>query len=137
MKKMFLIGTALTVLISNNCFAETRSTEKEIAKAVKATVATFRDRGMAGLTGMTEDCYASLKGKQFYCLYLDVASRHIDIMFVYAMNYPPTAFFSQDQFEQRVVPVLMRAKMNSEQGNGYMEMLTKVIGGAVEKEMTK
>ncbi|MDD4913353.1 MAG: hypothetical protein PHP57_13760 [Sideroxydans sp.] len=140
MKNISSIGLILMMLLSTSGFAESRSqatVEKELAKAVQVSVGAYSSGGMVALVQKVEGCYQKPKGSQFYCLYLDLASRHIDQMFAAAMNFPPTAYFADDVFMPRIIPVLVGAKMDYAQANGYLAMVSPIINKLVDQQLAK
>lgn len=139
--KIFLpASVTLMLMISTSCFAEVRSpatVEKELRMTAKVTVQTFRKGGISELFRMVEECYQKVEGNQFVCLYIDLASRHIDQTFAAALNYPPNDNFSVDQQLLRSLPVFNRAKMNNEQITNYLLMVKPVINKLVDQELSK
>jgi hypothetical protein len=140
MIRTFLICTLLISTLSSSANAQSRTAadvEKDLRKAAKTSVATYRSNGMSGLIGKTRECYKNLDKYKFYCVYFDLASRRIDQIFVAGMNFPPTEYFDDDEFGARVGPVFIRANMDMKQANKYLEELTPVINKLVEDNMRK
>ncbi len=86
---------------------------------------------MVGLIAQTSECYANNRQNRFYCLYLDLASRKIDQIFVDAMGWPATEFFSDAEFGPRIIPVLVEAGMDMDAANAYLRTVTPVINKLV------
>src|SRR6266446_159668 len=101
-------------------------------KKVYGGEAVYRESGMAGLTGKTQDCYDNVKKHGFYCVYLDLASRRIDQLMIAAaarqgMNFPKMEFFDDELFGSRTATVFRKANMDMETSNAYLRSLTPVI----------
>lgn len=138
MKKVaLLIRVALTSTLTTVCFAQVQPNENvvtDVVQAAKTAVATYQESGMTGLIGKTKECYQKLNGKQFKCVYLDLASRRIDQIATIGTNFPPNIFFANEQFGVRMKSALLgRANMNQEQANEYLRTITPVINQLVEK----
>lgn len=124
-------------LSTSDATAQTRSAanvEKDLIKAADTAVATYKKTGMAGLAANVQDCYEKQKNK-FYCLYLDLASRRIDQIFVEAMHFPPNEFFADEKFGGRIGPVLAKSNMDMDTANQYLATTTPVVNGLVEKRL--
>ncbi|MGL5036669.1 MAG: hypothetical protein ACRC6F_02865 [Aeromonas sp.] len=108
---------------------------RDLTKATDLAVTIYREQGMAGLVSKTQECYQSNTQSPFYCVYLDLASRHIDQMFVQAMQVPPNAFFADKQFGSRLGPVFSGANMSMDTANQYLASTTPVINQLVDKKI--
>ncbi|MGL5404311.1 MAG: hypothetical protein ACRC9I_11260 [Acinetobacter sp.] len=108
---------------------------RDLTKATELAVTTYKDQGMAGLVTQTQGCYQTKTHDPFYCVYLDLASRHIDQMFVQAMHVAPNAFFADEQFGSRLGPVFASAKMSMDTANQYLAQTTPVINKLVDKKI--
>ena len=83
----------------------------------------------------TTDCYRNLDAHPFFCGYLDLAARRVDQETSAASNLPPSEFFADAQFGERIVRVLNKANMNQDQANAYLRTVTPEINKLVEVEM--
>jgi len=95
---------------------------------------------MSGLIIATQDCYKKLDKYKFYCVYLDLASRHIDQIMVegaaqQGMSFPKTEFFDDEQFLQRVGEVFLKADMDMDRSNKYLATITPIINKLVEDNL--
>ena len=108
---------------------------KDLVKAADTAVLAYKETGMSGLIIKTQECYEQNTKNLFYCVYIDLASRRIDQVFVESMNFPPNEFFSDEQFGSRVVPVLASANMNMDVSNKYLMIVTPEINSLVEKKL--
>jgi hypothetical protein len=116
-------------------FAQARTAadvEKDLKKAARSSVATYKKGGMSGLISATQGCYNKLDKNKFYCVYFDLASRHIDQIFIEGTNFPPNDFFADEQFGPRVAEVFTNANMNMTQCNDYLAKMTPIINKLVE-----
>ncbi len=137
-KMIFAVALSLLFMFSKSSVAETRSPatiEKELKLTTKVAVQAYRKGGMAELFQMVEDCYQKVEGKQFVCLYLDLASLHIDQTISAAMNYPPNDNFSNTQVISRINPVLKSARMDRETASRYLVMTISTINKLVDQEL--
>jgi len=92
---------------------------------------------MSGLIKATQDCYKQLDKYKFYCVYLDLASRHIDQIYIKGTNFPPNEFFDDAQFGPRVADVFEKANMDMNQSNEYLAKMTPIINKLVEDNLRK
>ncbi len=128
------------LVISDSRRAETRTmsdVQRDLVRAAKTAVRVYKQNGMAGLIGETNECYDKGKENGFYCVYLDLASRHIDQIMVAGaahsgMTFPKTEFFDDELFGSRIVPVFRKANMNMDKSNQYLRTLTPAINKLVE-----
>jgi len=135
-----LIGTLLISTLFSSAVAHPRTAadvERDLTKAAKTSVAIYRSNGMSGLIVKTEECYKNLDKHQFYCVYLDLASRHIDQDFLAGTNFPPTEFFADEQFGARVGPVFVKTNMDMQQANAYLAEITPIINKLVDDHLRK
>jgi len=137
MKKLTL--TLFTCLLTIVCFAQAQpngNIATDLAQAAKTAVATYRESGMAGLVEETKECYEKTSGKQFKCVYVDLASRRIDQLSIVGTKFPPNVFFANEQFGSRMQSALLgRANMSQEQANEYLRGMTPVVNQLIEKEI--
>jgi len=92
---------------------------------------------MAGLIIETQECYKNKLTNVFYCLYIDLASRHIDRLFVESMRFPPNDFFSDEEFSTRIGAVFTGLKMDVDTARRYLSSVTPVINQMVENKLFK
>lgn len=130
---------ALLLLTNFGCFSNLtyarseEEIEKDFSRAATNAVETYKKEGMSGLTTKTQDCYDQHIENQFFCVYLDIASRHIDQMAVEEMHFPPNEYFADKQFGTRLAPVLTSANMDMNSANTYLKAIIPVINNSVEK----
>ena len=137
LKQLFVLSLFLIAgILQNSAHARTpEEVARDLAKATDTAVAIYKTQGMAGLIIKTEDCYEKNTKNLFYCVYLDLASRRIDQVFVEAMRFPPNDFFTDEPFGSRVRPVFIGANMNMKTANQYLASITPVINNLVEKKL--
>ena len=116
--------------------------QKDLIKAIKIAISVYQKEGMAGLIVQTKNCYANVKQNGFYCVYLDLASRHIDQLMVagtaeLGMTFPKTVFFDDELFGSRIATVFRKANMDMETSNTYLRMVTPVINKLVEDNLLR
>lgn len=141
----FMINLIIVSSLLFSSFAQARTAEdivKELKKAARSSVAIYKSGGMSGLTDATQNCYSKLDKYKFYCVYLDIASRHIDQFMVegaaqQGMRFPKNEFFDDEQFLQRVGGVFLKANMNMNQSNEYLDDMTPIINKLVEENLMK
>ncbi len=109
----------------------------EMDKAASIAVNAYKEGGISGLVIESQECYKKHKSPAYYCLYLDVASRHIDDIFSAALNIQPTPYFSGDQWSSRIVTVLMDAEMDDKTAKKYLETIIHSLKNMVEKKLEK
>lgn len=90
------------------------------------TVSTYKESGMIGLSMLVEESYMKNKNKLFN-IYLDIASRQLDQIFVIGMNYPPNEYFNDDNFYKRIKAKLAKVNINKHEAMSYLESITPVI----------
>jgi hypothetical protein len=130
-----LIAFSVGFLSSNSYARLGAGVARDLQKAADSAVGTYKTDGMTGLVAKTTECYATNAKNRFYCLYLDLASRKIDRMFVDSMGWPPTQFFGNEAFGPRVMPVFVEAGMDMHDANSYLRMVTPVIDDLVLKKI--
>lgn len=138
MNKLLLSVGVMCLLSLNFGSAEARNQatiEKEVNRAAQTSVHAYKAGGVSALIQKVESCYDKTQGSQFYCLYLDVASRHIDQTFSSAMNFPPSRFFSDKEFMDRIIPILIKAEMTPESANEYMIATSRVVINVVDRKL--
>lgn len=89
-----------------------------IEKAVKTAFEIKNMGGMIGLISEIKKCYNN-NSNQLYCVYLDIASRHIDNLVVMGAAqqgeiWPKTDFFEDKLFSSRIADVYMNQNMTKE-----------------------
>lgn len=137
LKMFFVLSLYLSVVIlQNSAYARSPAeVARDLAKASDAAVSTYSKEGMSGLIVKTQECYERNTGNLFYCVYLDMASRHVDQIVIEVMRFPPNEFFVDESFLSRVGPVLIGAKMDMNAANQYLATVTPVINNLVEKKL--
>lgn len=137
LKIIFAFLLSLSTIFAQNTASARSNAEvsRDLAKATDAAIAAYKKGGMSGLITKTQDCYEKNTKNLFYCVYLDLASRRIDQVFVESMHFPPNEFFSDAQFGPRVEPVLASANMDMNTANQYLGLVTPAINSLVEKKL--
>lgn len=77
--------------------------------ATDLAVASYKSGGMAELAGQTKQCYEKALSTKFFCVYLDIASWHIDHAVILGGGYPKTAlheYFLDGKMMPRIQPIL-------------------------------
>lgn len=136
--KSICITFILLFFITFEASAQARTSanvEKSLVKAADESVATYKKSGMSGLIVNTQNCYERAKINPLYCVYLDLASRHIDQIFVEAMHFPPNEFYADEQFGSRIITVLAKENMSMDVANQYLATVTPLINKFVEKKL--
>jgi len=114
-----------------------RIVKKNLIKAAKTAVAAYKEDGMLGLIAKTQECYSD-NGNKFYCVYLDFASKHIDLIMVneaarQGVSLPKTKFFDDELFWPRIAAVFEGANMSREAGDAYLHSLIPAINKLVNE----
>ncbi len=137
--KNLSISLVIMLMISATAWAARTGDDiqKDLNKAAKTSVEIYNKSGMAGLIGETEKCYVNSKINKFYCVYFDLASRHIDQIMVEAaakqgMTFPKTEFFDDELFGSRIGPVFANANMDMDKSNKYLQKMTPLVNKMVE-----
>jgi|GEM_PF-3964485 len=138
--KMIGLLTAVSLSLMTTTFnvaqARTQSDiQRELEKATTTAVEVYKEAGMTGLIGETQTCYKRLKPSAYYCVYLDLASRHIDQIFIAGTNFPPNAYFNGEQLSSRIGPVFLSAKMDMDTANTYLSTIIPVVNQLVDKKI--
>jgi hypothetical protein len=142
MKKVAAILVFVTFFISGQAYARTEAeVQKDLIKAATITASVYRKDGMSGLIEKTQTCYNNTNEDGFYCLYFDLASRHIDQIAVegaaqQGMKFPKTPFFDDDLFGARASLLFQKANMDMKTSNDYLQSLTPVINKLVEDNIS-
>ena len=135
--KSLLFLLLFGLIIQANVQAKTGLDVKDdLIAAVNKAVNVYNDNGMSGLIAETERCYRDVNQNPFFCIHLDLASRHIDRLMVagaaqQGMTFPKTGFFEDQLFGQRIVPVFRHANMDMEASNAYLRLVTPVVNRLV------
>jgi hypothetical protein len=143
MKHVSILLLLVVLLISVHAQARTEAEiQKDLIKAAKTAVKVYRNNGILGLIAKTQDCYDNAGKYEFYCVYLDLASRRIDKIIrataaIEGINFPKTEFFDDELFGSRVAPVFIKANMDMERSNEYLRLLTPVINKLVEDNLLR
>lgn len=111
--------------------------KKDMVDAVKSAIKIYKVDGMSGLAIESDSCYSNAKTTGFYCVYFDLASRHIDELVIASaakngMNYPKSEFFDDPLFLPRIAIVFKKADMSMDESNGFLRSVTPFINGLVE-----
>jgi hypothetical protein len=132
------------ILIASVTVASTQQqqrTEEQVAtdllKAAKVSDTTYRSNGMSGLIGKSKDCYKQLAKFKYYCLYLDLAARHIDRLGGGGKTFPLTEYFDDDQFLNRAGEIFIKSNLTMEQANEYLANMTPIVNKFVDDQAKK
>ena len=143
MKHVSVFFLLVALLISANAQARTETeVQNDLLKATKAAVKVYQKNGMSGLIVQTQKCYDNVDQNGFYCVYLDLASRHIDQLTLAnaaqnGMTFPKTEFFDDELFRSRIATVFLKANMDMKTSNDYLRTVTPVINTLVEDNMLR
>lgn len=143
MKKMVAILLFVAFSIPGQAYARTEAeVKKDLLKAAKTAVTIYKQNGMAGLIEKTQSCYNNKKTNGFYCVYFDLASRHIDQLMIddaaqQGMTFPKNEFFDDELFGGRISGVFKKANMDIDTSNEYLQSVTPVINKMVEDNMLR
>ena len=96
---------------------------------------------MSGLIVKTQKCYDNNKNK-FYCVDLDFASKHIDLIMIagaaqQGISFPKTEFFDDELFWPRIITVFQKANMDQKAGDAYLHSLYPVINKLVDDNILR
>jgi len=106
---------------------------QELQEASRIAVDIYQSTGMAGLTAEVGNCYKTDGQNKLNCIYLDLASRRIDQLFVESTGLPANEFFMDENFGSRIAPVLKNENMSMEQANYLLREITPSINKYVEQ----
>ena len=111
--------------------------KKDMVDAVKTAIKKYKVDGMSGLAIETDSCYSNSKRTGFYCVYLDLASRHIDEVVIASaaksgINFPKSEFFDDPLFLPRIAVIFKKAGMSMDESNEFLRSVTPFINGLVE-----
>jgi hypothetical protein len=112
--------------------SEARSTDEiaaEMVKAARETVSTYKKEGMSGLHSLSDNCYAHVNRYKFYCVYVDLASQHIDDAARKGQPWPADEYFASKELLPRVGQIFLMSNMNMEDSNTYL----RNVGPAMSK----
>ena len=135
--RTIFIDLSFAFIIAGPVFAQsTNDAYNKIAKAARNSVGTHKSNGISGVMSNVTKCYTKDgRNGDFYCLYLDLAGRHIDKIFSKEMNFPPQEFFADEQFLNRVGRLFVFKGMTLEQSNEYLRLSTLVVNKHVENQL--
>ncbi|AKH36661.1 MULTISPECIES: hypothetical protein [Nitrosomonas] len=111
--------------------------KRAMTKASQVAVAGFRESRVSGMIEKIAECYAQLSKKMFYCSYIDIASRYIELTVSQVMGYSPSQFFTDDSFSDRMSEIFERANMDIDQANEYLSLISPEINELVDIELSK
>lgn len=106
---------------------------REYTSAVSDAGSHYLKSGAGGLIAVVTECYQIKTNDQLHCLYLDLASRRIDQLFVESANLPHNSFFSDEKFGQRIVTFMKIKYGNMDDANQFLATVTPAINSLVEK----
>jgi hypothetical protein len=77
-------------------------------------------------------CYENIDEFRFYCIYLDLAARHVSDLDGAGVRFAPETYFVDDQFLPRAGEIFLRSNMSMDQSNEYLGMITPLINKFVD-----
>jgi len=78
-----IIFSLIAIFTGGQAQARTEAeVKKDLIKAARTAVTIYKKDGMAGLIEKTQSCYKNEKINEFYCVYFDLASRHIEQLMI-------------------------------------------------------
>lgn len=117
---------------------EAADAARDMVSSVSYITMVYKESGISGIANGTTNCYNfNLDSHPFTCAHLDLASRRIDQRMSEAQHFPPSEFFADAQFGERIVKVFNKANMNMDQGNDYLRTVTPEINKLVDAELSK
>lgn len=132
-----ILFVAISAITSSINARSGEDTAKEMIKASKEVVSSYKESGVSGMIEKTTECYTEISKKMFYCGYLDLASRYIDLMVSKPMGFPQSRFFSDEPFSYRISQIFARANMDMDQANEYLRLISPEISKLVDIELSK
>ncbi len=108
--------------------------QRDLSRAAKTADSIFKKNGVTGLTIETEGCYKHNKNDGLYCVYLDFASRSIDML---PNPFLRTAYFHGTKFRLRVLEELQKADINKDIARrvGYLRLVESAVNNALEMQL--
>jgi hypothetical protein len=113
--------------------ADPSQIDKDIRKATRSAINTYKKSGVNGLTSATSACYKKNK-TSLNCLYLDMASRTIDQAMAQSMGWPSSAFYSDAAVGPRVAPVFKEEKVDMNTANQFLQAIAFTINDELNKK---
>ncbi len=104
-------------------------------KATDATVANYKKGGISLLVQNSERCYKEVEKYRYYCIYLDLAARHISDLDGAGVRFAPEKYFVDDAFLPRAAEIFIRSGKEKEESNEYLAMVTTVINKFVDNAL--
>lgn len=108
-----------------------------MVEATKEAVFAYKNGGVSGMISKTENCYENLDKLKFLCLYIDIASRHIDQTISASSQFPPSEYFADTQFGERIGKIFIKVNRSVDQKNEYLKIITPEINRFVDIELSK
>src|SRR5476649_1692120 len=103
----------LLLIGSSQAFAVTPDEViKNMQKAAAITVGEYRKEGISVLVKNSEDCYKDINKYRFYCIYLDLAARHVSERDGAGARFAPENYFLDDAFLPRASEIFVRSNMD-------------------------
>lgn len=131
---IIFIFASLTHAVSSHA-RTSEQLKSDINQAADLVVTTYQSSGMTGLVNLTTDCYDKTSNTEFFCVYIDLASRYIDQTMSEAFKFPPTEYFQDEQFGARIYEVFVKHDMGIDESNKYLQAATPAINSIVEKKL--
>ena len=136
LRSIFTIGISFLFTAS----LQARTAEQignDMLEAANVTVSTYKSSGMSGLISSSKTCYKNLAKMKFYCLYIDVAARHIDEVAGGGSKFPRNDYFTDKQFLPRAKIIFTNSGASMDDANEYLRNSDKVISKMVDQAITK
>ena len=109
---------------------------KDVIKAAKVSVSTYKQYGVSGLISLSEDCYKK-RPPNPYCTYVDLAARQIDLTMAQAYGLPSNDFFDREALLNRVTPTLESLKIPPEKWGDYLDATEDIVGKVTDKALVE
>jgi hypothetical protein len=127
----------ICIVFTNPVLARTAAeVAKDINAAAKDAVRMYKQKGMAGLAAATDACYLKRTSLP-YCIYFDLASKHIDDVFSDQYGMPKSPQFSPAKVTFRMQAALSTTSLNDEQKQEYVASLEPVVERLTDVELRK
>jgi hypothetical protein len=136
MKKSCLIFLTLFLASQANAVGP-EDVLNNLQNAAVTTVKEYQRGGVAALVEGSKGCYQDINKYRFYCIYLDLAARHVSDRDGAGVRFAPEKYFVDEQFLPRAGQIFVRSSMDKNQSNEYLAMVTPLINKFVDNELAK
>lgn len=136
MKKSCLILLTLFLASQANAVGP-EDVLNNLHSAAVTTVKEYKRGGIASLVEGSKNCYQDINKYRFYCIYLDLAARHVSDLDGAGVRFAPEKYYVDDQFLPRAGQIFVRSNMDKDQSNEYLAMVAPLINKFVDSELAK